>query len=123
MKVYKVVTDGHSCITRDDLCLDYQIGSITYPEVENSPLFAFDNLKDALKFQADAMDPYGKRKIFLCEAEEWEGHLSFIPNAIWTSVKDLIQWWEKMTISRPYDWILPEGTVLCKWVKPIEIVG
>lgn len=122
MRVYKVVSDSHSCITRGDLCLNYQINLITYPEVKNSPLFAFNNLAEALKFKACTIGLYGKREILLCEAEAWEGNLSFIPNAIWVSVKDLIQWWNDMTIGH-YNWSLLKGTVLCKWVKPIEIVG
>lgn len=121
MKVYKVVTNGHSCIIGQNLGLDYAIGFITYPEIENSPLFAFNNLEDALEFKNYNVSSLYGDEIFLCEGEEWEGGLVFIPNANFTGAQSLIQWWsEREYLAEGRKWYLPEGTALCKWIKPLE---
>lgn len=124
-KVYKVVravsTGMVSAIVRweSHYRLRYFIGRVTFPKVGG--IFAFDALEAAVGFCFDyAMD--GIVHILECEAEinpEWT---ALGLRAVLSGSSQIEHFWENIADPSIRASTVPQGTVVCNWVKPIRDV-
>lgn len=101
--------------------LPYKIGVVTKPRIPNSALFAFDTYENARAFGICS-------PILKCEAEEhaWNGTLGWIPMILsYSKEVPITMFWSQLRapwIQAHRRWPLPEGTVLCKWIKVLARV-
>jgi len=121
--------------------LEYKIGQITKPKIENSAIYAFDSLSNAVAFIGRCIGWNQHMTILECEyapidvPKLVDGQISPTlipvfwhvlgrvpkdnPSVIWKS--DFL-WLSKSGLK--YDILpqaAPEGTITCAWVKPIGI--
>jgi hypothetical protein len=116
-----------SCYVPYPLSTEYQIGVKSYPAVEGTPLFAFSYLEYAVRFA-------GKRDngdiILKCEFEPMFVVRSTMIRPMClreSSAKSIQIFWASKPDDEDYPFFPLEpfiiGTLLVKWLKPIEIVG
>lgn len=122
--VFKCVNHlSESIQARFKFTVKYAIGKISTEPVRGCPLFAYDSL-DSVNRELSAK----YYRILKCEAEISPVKLPrkvlnlFVSNINLSSklfgCPDFAK--EKRVYS--FGWTVPLGTVLCKWVKPLEIV-
>ena len=91
----------------------YTIGKVTKPKF--GYLYAFKSLFHAMDFSEN----YSPYVIFKCEALTVRDEPSLRRISI-----PFKEWWElKLGGYKPDEVLAPEGTIWCKWIKPIEIVN
>ncbi len=126
--VYKVVDAiTHKSATANNECsLIYKIGKITKPEIPFSKIFCFATLNEARVFAYnDSLHRYHKGdvyKIFQCETDKFTKIKTRLPLG---NKWDYILYWKRKHQHKPIDeylcWYdIPNGTVVCDFVKPIK---
>lgn len=111
----------------DKLSLEYREGEITYPIIPDSFLFAFDTVQHAHDFS----ETQPHTVLYECEAESAENEIHLIPNNPdgWREGLGICmaEWFWRGWHDPNLDYfprhrlmVIPVGTVLCKWIKPIR---
>lgn len=105
----------------EDVVVTYRLGEKTVPRVDGSPLFAYDTLDRAL-------DVVRRNRalsciIFRCEAKEGDWPVpDVLLGSTLITAEQVSHWWSGGNSYAGGLWDVPAGTILCKWIKPLEIV-
>jgi len=123
--VYKLVRvrDGQyisAVIDRDELRLTYRIGEATRPK-EPTRIFAFEEENQARRFgmSNSVVRLNGHAAILKCKAVMAEGRP--VTAMADHSVAAIMRWWRVAKFSGS-DFNVPDGTVWCEEVEPVEVV-
>lgn len=111
---------------QESFVVAYEIGLKTYPRVLGSALFAFDTLGNAWDWCSGWTEDHPV--IFSCESEThtWNDRVHYLPNL--TTARDrsltVYTYWEQENLDEVIgdQWPLPRGSVLCRWLRPVEKV-
>lgn len=123
-KYYSYNMSRDTCLERaaliEHLSLEYEIGKITIPTIEDSQIFAFSNYEDAEYFCNNGVNS----KILKCECGKITVHNKNIPYS--SVIKGLISDNKKFNwddiMKRYCGYGIFEGTILTPWVRPIEVI-
>jgi len=97
----------------------YKIGQTSRPKLEGSALMAFGTLDQAMRF-AGARYRLGNVVILRCEAKRSRKRRGYLLN--WQMLDKLKDFWKYRHI-RDNNWIfVPEGTVFCDEITPLEVI-
>jgi len=110
------------------ISLEYHLGQITKPRIENSALYAFKTVKHALDFVRYGMGGLEIWRysfpILECKyaPSVLQPYVARFPRTL-TSITDF---WKSMFGKKDYintNKLAPTGTVMCNWIKPVKIIG
>jgi len=124
MKAYKVVRRGMdgAYLPIQEFAPIYRMGAVTTPEPGAGPLCALATVEHAVAFILGGVGPdnaiaglfRGDYVILECEVEHWDAPLRMKGDrglATWTA--------DRLGVDM---WSLPEGTILCRLIRPIREV-